>query len=65
LNGDYDVDIVDLAMIVNHWLESCTTPDWCEGCDINESGLVDFADFALFADTWLKCTLANPANCWH
>jgi hypothetical protein len=64
LNGDCRVDMKDLAVMVSHWLESsCTTPAWCEGSDINESSLVNFADFAALADNWLKCNLLPQSSC--
>ena len=41
---------------VERWLmDNCTLGnDYCGGVDINTSGKVDLADFALFADYWLE-----------
>ena len=51
---DGDVDSVDLGFLISHWLDvDCTSHDWCEGTDLNENTIVDFADFAIFADNWL------------
>ncbi|MHC5059954.1 MAG: S8 family serine peptidase [Planctomycetota bacterium] len=51
---DEDVDMADLATFVNYWLNSCSEPDWCNSCDIDKSNLVDFIDFAKFANHWKK-----------
>jgi len=46
------IDPVDLFCFANSWLASCEEPDWCYGCDFNQSGRVDFADFAALSDSW-------------
>jgi hypothetical protein len=51
---DDDVDFDDLNRLTNYWLSSCNGPFWCDGCDINKSGSVNFIDFASFANDWLK-----------
>jgi len=43
---------VDLGTLAKYWLNSCSQPQWCDSCDINHSGLVDFIDFANFASHW-------------
>jgi len=57
LEGDLDydsiVDFNDVKMLVDYWLEDCSTPNWCGGRDIDKSGLVNFADFCRFAENWL------------
>jgi hypothetical protein len=63
LNGDCRVDMKDLAVMVSHWLESCTTPNWCGGSDINESSSVNFVDFAALAENWLNCNLLPQSSC--
>jgi hypothetical protein len=36
-----------LAELAGYWLRGdCESPDWCEGLDLNEDGVVNFADFA-------------------
>ncbi len=51
--GTDTVMIVDktmerLATLAFHWLAiDCGGPDWCEGLDSNEDGVVNFMDFAL------------------
>lgn len=53
-NADCSVDALDLATLAQFWLCSGCTPMTCEGVDIDLSGKVDLADFALFAEEWLK-----------
>jgi len=52
-SGDWYVDFVDLAELVNKWLEICAEPNWCRGDDLDHSTVVDFTDFAIFAKDWL------------
>ena len=58
LAGDFepdgDVDWDDLQTFVNNWLYSCTSPDWCGGTDINNSGRVDFVDYSKLAENWMR-----------
>jgi len=60
INGDGYVTSDDLilykntllAVFAGHWLNTCSSPDWCDGMDYNHSGRVNFADFASFAANW-------------
>ncbi len=60
INGDGFVTSDDLTMyrntllmvFANHWLETCSSPSWCEGMDYNHSSRVDFVDFATLAQNW-------------
>ncbi len=36
-----------IGALAMHWLEDCEGPDWCEGSDVDEDGVVNFRDFAL------------------
>ena len=47
LDGDCDVDLIDLSILTNDWLSYCTGPDWCDSCDIDLSGKVNIFDFTL------------------
>jgi len=47
------VDLADLQILTDSWLDSCNWPYWCDSVDIDRSGKVDMADFALLADNWL------------
>ncbi len=52
-DGDYDIN--DLCVFAARWLTTeCKGPCWCGGTDIDENHLINFADFAIFADNWLK-----------
>jgi subtilisin family serine protease len=41
-----------LATFASNWLQSCSSPDWCDGMDTNQSGRVDFVDFATLTQNW-------------
>jgi serine protease len=41
-----------LAIFASNWLQTCSSPSWCEGMDSNHSGRVDFVDFATLAQNW-------------
>ena len=56
-DGDLDenrvVNLVDFLQLVLNWLDtSCAAPNWCDGADINRSGVVDADDVGLFAQVW-------------
>ena len=43
------VDFSDYAIVLEHWLDTgCDFPYWCEGMDLNEDGIVNNTDDALF-----------------
>ena len=60
LDGDIarnnTVDWGDLGVIATHWLNSgCDAANqWCGEADIDGSSGVDFLDYSLMANTWLK-----------
>jgi subtilisin family serine protease len=41
-----------LAVFVSNWLQTCSSPSWCEEMDIDHSGIVNFVDFAALAENW-------------
>lgn len=45
-------DFTDLSIFADWWLNSCTTPSWCEGCDTDQDTNVNLLDFTVFADYW-------------
>jgi hypothetical protein len=49
-NSDCHVNYLDLSTLIQNWLGS--NPQ----ADMDNSGTVDFADFAKFASYWLACT---------
>jgi subtilisin family serine protease len=59
------VDVVDLDLIAQHWLESpCSSGNsYCNGADVNQNGSVDLDDFAVIALNWLVCSDPQNAAC--
>jgi YD repeat-containing protein len=52
---DGTVNFYDFALLASRWLdETCISPDWCEGADIDRSRVVDFQDLAIVAQQWLE-----------
>ena len=50
---DGDVDLEDLALLMFYWLDdNCTFPYWCFDRDFNHDGIVNFTDYALFAENY-------------
>ena len=54
MNNDHIVNFMDFAVFSDNWMSDCIGPEWCHGCDFDESGQVDFADFAILAENWLS-----------
>jgi hypothetical protein len=58
---DGNFDLADLVVFAEQWLNNnCSPNDWCEGADFDNSGKVDFTDFAFFGPYWLKTPQTNP-----
>jgi pimeloyl-ACP methyl ester carboxylesterase len=57
--GDGVVDYLDLAEFTQHWLEGTWHP--IPG-DLNGDSKINFADFSLFADDWLKADCEESNN---
>ena len=54
------VDFGDFALMAVNWTRTdCTEPDWCQGCDLNESGAVTLDDLGLLAGFWMA-SYAEP-----
>ena len=61
LNFDCYVDLSDLCLFSQHWLESpCIAADACGHADLLDDGIVDLADFAVFAGNRFNCTAPTP-----
>lgn len=61
LIADGNFDWADLVVFAEQWLNNnCSPDDWCEGADFDNSGKVDFMDFAFFGPYWLKTPQTNP-----
>jgi len=41
-----------LAVFAGEWLHVCSPPGWCDEIDSDQSGGVDFVDFATLAQNW-------------
>ncbi|MFA5423480.1 MAG: glycoside hydrolase family 30 beta sandwich domain-containing protein, partial [Phycisphaerae bacterium] len=64
LTGDCYVDLDDLQIITNYWLEdNCAALGDCEGADFGPDGDVDFEDYSDFAVDWLECDNPADGNC--
>ncbi|MFA5291601.1 MAG: hypothetical protein WC496_01055 [Phycisphaerae bacterium] len=57
--GDCQVDLYDLAVLVSHWLDSCSYPYWCDKADFDQSGSANFLDFNTLADEWMSMELRD------
>ena len=54
LYQDGIVNFKDFSILAYYWQDYvCDEPDWCEGCDYNQSGAVDNNDLRRFAENWL------------
>ncbi len=54
LNTNGRGDLPDFSAIAAHWGNPCSSPSWCEGCDLDQNGTVDLADVIRFAQHWLQ-----------
>ena len=52
-NSDRRVDFFDLSKFAENWQANCSEPNWCEGTDLDRSGVVDFADLLELCSNWL------------
>ena len=60
-NFDGIVNLEDLSLLTLYWLQdNCTFPDYCHGIDLNEDGVVDFEDYALFAENYGQTEKTPP-----
>ena len=50
------VDFIDFAFFASHWnFNNCNASNYyCEGTDLDQSGIVDFLDLEVLADNWLN-----------
>jgi hypothetical protein len=52
INGG-GVNFADFEVISRNWLAPCFDPSWCEGADLDLSGLVDMQDLKTFTQSWV------------
>ena len=50
------VNFIDFAFFATHWHQRYCNPsnDYCNGTDLDHSGLVNLLDLAIFVDDWLE-----------
>lgn len=52
---DCSVDVTDLRIFAEEWLNECDWLNWnCRGCDFSPDAIVNFEDFGAMAENWLK-----------
>ena len=51
-DGDYDVDIKDLAMLLAGWSKSPGQAGWNADCDLNSDDIINEADMVEFLKYW-------------
>jgi hypothetical protein len=58
INLDGVVDLLDLEILLNNYPASnCSEKfGWCNGADLNRNGKIDYNDFYIMIDNWLKGT---------
>ena len=49
INRDGFVDLFDFSALAKNWLQTCSGSEWCDGSDINWSGMVDANDLNVLA----------------
>ena len=52
VNGDGSVNIFDVVIVAQHWMENAGSPNWCECADVNGDGEVNMDDMAEIAARW-------------
>jgi len=52
VNGDGKVNLDDLIILIEHWLETPSQPDWCKDADVNRDGIVNVYDVLLIMIHW-------------
>ena len=52
LDGDCDVDVVDIMMVASHWNTTEGQPGYDPACDMDDDGDVDVVDIMLVASRW-------------
>jgi predicted outer membrane repeat protein len=60
LNDSGQVNLPDLHILLNHWLQDNTDPDWLEKADLDQSDSINLGDFAIMGQFWLQTGCTNP-----
>jgi hypothetical protein len=62
INGDCIVDFYDYALLADEWLNTCSSPYWCDDGDIDHSTAVDLLDLELLSQNWLIDCQETPSD---
>ena len=66
IDGDLDVDAVDLSILTSYWLAGgCDQLDACGHADLDHNHEVDLADFALLGWNWLQWIRTLQSHTTH
>ena len=61
LDGDGDVDVVDIMLVASRWHTTVGDPDYDPACDLDDDGDIDVVDIMLVAVHWGEtCTEPTP-----
>jgi len=52
VNSDGQVDIFDIVIVAQHWMETPVDPEWCECADVNGDLIVNISDITIITDHW-------------
>ena len=64
INQDRHVDIADMRLLAEAWLEACAAPDWCGRADLDKSGRVDMEDFGRLSQEWASGPMGGLVAWW-
>jgi hypothetical protein len=64
INQDRFVDIADMRLLAEAWLEACAAPDWCGRADLDKSGRVDMEDFGRLSQEWASGPMGGLVAWW-
>ncbi|MBI9017315.1 MAG: DNRLRE domain-containing protein [Phycisphaerae bacterium] len=53
IGGDGSINLLDFVVLSQNWEKPCVEPDWCNGADVNRSGVVSLNDLRLLSESWL------------
>jgi predicted outer membrane repeat protein len=60
-NFDKYVNFFDYILFADHFLDTdCEFPDWCYGTDLDRNGVVNWGDFAIFAENYGVIPIKEP-----
>jgi len=52
VNEDGRTNVMDIYIILIHWMETPSSPNWFERADVNRDGIVDINDIREILDHW-------------